>query len=121
MYVSTQEIAGTGPKCVRCVISQNSRRKVTQRAGYRKETQKVSAEGERSNALYCMCNTLQFGQVAKKKDAWNLQATVQKEATVLVLRAKQTAATFFCFLCTKMAAPFYTHTEVCYAGHKMTF
>jgi hypothetical protein len=67
MYVSTQEIAGNGPKCVRCVISQNSRRKVTQRAGYRKETQKVSAEGERSNALYCMYNTLQSGQVAKKK------------------------------------------------------
>jgi hypothetical protein len=42
-----------------------------------------------------MYNTLQSGQVAKKKDAWNLPATVQKETTVLVLRAKQTAATFF--------------------------
>jgi hypothetical protein len=48
-----------------------------------------------------MCNTLQFGQVAKKKDAWNLQATVQKEATVLVLRATQTAATFFAFYASK--------------------
>jgi hypothetical protein len=38
-----------------------------QRAGYRKETQKVSAEGERSNVLYCMYNTLQSGQVAKKR------------------------------------------------------
>jgi hypothetical protein len=41
--------------------------KSSQRAGYRKETQKVSAEGERSNALYCMYNTLQSGQVIKKK------------------------------------------------------
>ena len=49
---------------------------------------------------------------------WNLQATVQKEATVPVLRAKQAAAIFY-FLCTDMADPFYTHTEVCYAGHKM--
>ena len=40
-----------------------------QRAGYRKGTQKVSAEGERSNVLYCMYNTLQSGQVAKEKDA----------------------------------------------------
>ena len=38
-----------------------------------------------------------------------------------VLALEKTAATFFAFLCTKMAAPFYTHTEVCYAGHKMTF
>jgi hypothetical protein len=53
-----------------------------QRAGYRKETQKVSAEGERSNVLYCMYNTLQSGQVAKKKmhrvsAQMYLRATVQ--------------------------------------------
>jgi hypothetical protein len=41
--------------------------KSSQRAGYRKETQKVSAEGERSNVLYCMYNTLQSGQFAKKE------------------------------------------------------
>ena len=29
---------------------------------------------------------------------WNLRATVQKEATVLVLRAKQAAATFLLFM-----------------------
>ena len=43
--------------------------KSSQRAGYRKETQKVRAEGERSNVLYCRYNTLQSGQVAKEKDA----------------------------------------------------
>ena len=45
--------------------------------------------------------------------SWNLRATVQKEATVPVLRAKQAAAIFY-FLCTDMAASFYAHTEVCY-------
>jgi hypothetical protein len=39
-----------------------------------------------------------------------------------VLGLEKQLQLFFCFfLCTKMAAPFYTHTEVCYAGHKMTF
>jgi hypothetical protein len=86
-----------------------------QRAGYRKETQKVSAEGERSNVLYCMYNTLQSGQVAKEKDApcskgtdqhvsirskINLRATVQYGVSGLDKQLQ-----LFRSLCTNMAAP----------------
>ena len=55
----------------------------------------------------CTCSGCQCTSAS-----WNLWATVQNEATVLVLRAKQAAANFL-LLCTNMAAPFYTHAEVC--------
>jgi hypothetical protein len=58
-----------------------------QRAGYRRGTQKVSAEGERSNVLYCMHNTLQSAQAAKKKMH---RVSAQNEDS----RFKQAAANF---------------------------
>jgi hypothetical protein len=78
-----------------------------QRAGYRKETQKVSAEGERSNVLYCMYNTLQSGQVAKEKmhrvSAQNKQAVANFFAAKVRISTSESGLKYVCGQRSKMA------------------
>ncbi len=81
---------------------------------YVKEESPSPLKGESDRPSVCTCSGCQCTSASR-----NLRATVQKEATVLVLRIKQAAAIFFCCQSTDMATSFYAHTEVCYAGQKM--